>query len=184
MSLKLTLASLASLASLTTFGACASTNAPSATAATTPAEAPPRALRFDTVLSGTPQNLAVTIHAKVADVCGIPAGNAYFTTNSDHLDAQDQTVIVMVAECMTTGKLKDRAVLATGFADYTGTYDENNDLGLKRSRMVATELIARGVAADRIFIRSYGERGASYPGNTSVDRKVELRLVDANEAAL
>lgn len=179
MSLELAFASFVSIALLGS--ACASTPAPSATAATEP---PPRALRYDTVLSGTPQNLAVKIHAEVADVCGIPAGKAFFETNSDRLDAQDQTVLVMVAECMTTGKLKGRTILATGFADYTGTYDANNDLGLKRSRAVATELIARGVSADRIFIRSYGERGASYPGDTSVDRKVELRLVDAEEAAL
>ena len=148
------------------------------------ADEKPRAIRYDTELAGTPNNLTVNIHDEVARICNIPQDTAFFDYNSVTLDAQDQTVLIMVAECMNNGPLKGRAVIASGYADYRGAYVANADLGLDRSRAVAAELMNRGVSAERIFIRSYGEIGASYPGDMAIDRRVELRLVEPTEAPI
>lgn len=182
MSLKL-ITSFASLASFASIGlaACGSSGEHRGARA---ADEKPRAIRYDTELAGTPNNLTVNIHEEVARICGIPQDTAFFDYNSTKLDAQDQTVLVMVADCMNNGPLKGRSVIASGYADYRGGYVQNADLGLERSRAVATELMNRGVSPDRIFIRSYGEIGASYPGEMAVDRRVELRLVEATEAPI
>ena len=179
MSYKL-ITSFACLASLSSVGlaACGSSGEHRGSRG---ADEKPRAIRYDTELAGAPNNLTVTIHEEVARVCGIPQDTTFFDYSSDKLDAQAQTVIVMVADCMNNGALKGRSVIASGYADYRGAYVANADLGLARSRAVATELVARGVSADRIFIRSYGEIGASYPGDMTIDRRVELRLVEATE---
>jgi outer membrane protein OmpA-like peptidoglycan-associated protein len=116
-----------------------------ATAKATPAPEAPRALRYDTVLSGVPYNLKVDIHQDVAEVCNLPAGKPFFAFDSSRLDAQDKTILVMIADCMKTGPLAGRSVLLTGFADHVGEYDYNVSLGLSRSKSVADELIELGV---------------------------------------
>lgn len=144
----------------------------------------PRAMRYDTVAAGQPTSVLVEIGEMIADECDVPAGKAYFNYASDSLDAQDRVILSLVAECMKTGALANKPILLIGYTDYRGGYDNNDALGLERSKVVAAELVKHGVSPDRIFVRTWGERGANYPDFIEGDRRVELRLVEPDTKTL
>jgi peptidoglycan-associated lipoprotein len=85
-------------------------------------------------------------------------------------------VIKQVAECFTTGPMKDQRLHLVGRADARGSTEYNDTLGMRRANEVATHLQELGVAADKIDKSSRGERDArgTDEATRSVDRRVDI----------
>lgn len=140
----------------------------------------PTARRYDDVVAGNDRRMKVEASGDIMRACDLYANKAYFEYASDGLDPDDKIVVQKVAECMKEGKLAGRSILVTGYTDFTGPKAMNQDLGLDRSRAVAVELVNNGIPAQRIFVRSRGERDAKYKTDTGMvyDRKIVLSLVE------
>lgn len=146
--------------SLLTFGACAQQT---------------KAVRYDEAATTKPDMTEVEIGPRVADACHLDSAKAFFGYNSSALDASSQVFADQLAECMQTGALKDKKILVVGYTDPRGSANYNQELGMDRSQSVASRLVACGVASDRIFVKSGGER-ADDP--QFYNRRVEIRMAD------
>lgn len=75
-----------------------------------------------------------------------------------------------------------RVVMVEGFADSTGTTQHNQALSERRAGAVRTELLALGVASERISMRGYGESNPvasnDSEANRQLNRRVEIVLSD------
>lgn len=80
----------------------------------------------------------------------------YFAFDSFALSPQMQETIKANAEIFNT-QIPNASILIEGNCDEWGTDEYNQALGLKRAKAAKEALIARGVAADRISLKSYGE---------------------------
>lgn len=140
----------------------------------------PTARRYDDVMAGSERRMEIEASGDIMKKCDLAANKAYFSYASDNLDEDDKLVVQKVAECMKDGKLIGRSILVTGYTDFTGPRAMNLDLGLERSRAVADQLVGYGIPAQRIFVRSRGERDAKYTSDNGMvyDRKIVLTLVE------
>ncbi|MFO0749520.1 MAG: OmpA family protein [Myxococcota bacterium] len=140
----------------------------------------PKAIRYDDAMAGRNKRTEVEIAGSVVKACHLATNRAYFDYASDGLDDDDKAIVGEVAACMESGALRGRSILVTGYTDLTGTKPDNAALGLSRSEAIAAELHARGVPANRIFVRSRGEKDAKYidADDMKYDRKVILTLVE------
>lgn len=140
----------------------------------------PSASRYDDLLRCERRAVEVEIDEGMARVCGLPTDLAYFEEGSDWLDDRDKSTVHRLALCMKHGALRDRQILVTGYTDQLGEADDNDRLGLMRGMAIAAELRTHGVASERIYIRSRGEKAAR--GETGAarerERKVVLSLVE------
>jgi outer membrane protein OmpA-like peptidoglycan-associated protein len=72
-------------------------------------------------------------------------------------------------------------VVVEGHTDDVGSEDYNLKLSKQRARSVASYLIAKGVAPDRIEVVGYGESKPKYPNTTeenrAKNRRVEIKLL-------
>jgi OmpA family protein len=84
-------------------------------------------------------------------------GNINFDFDSDRLDATTRQQIAEIAiQIQETNSYKRSVVV--GYTDAMGTSGYNYELGLRRARVVADELVAAGVPVDRIgTIQSRGK---------------------------
>jgi len=141
-----------------------------------------QAQRFDDLVASRQHDYDVDIEGEVLQVCGLDNSRSYFSYDSSALSPDDQALLGDVGRCMTSGRLQGRSILVTGYTDREGSKDYNLELGLARSRAVATELAARGVPQTRIYLRSRGEDRASGDNTAgrALDRKVELRVLARN----
>lgn len=97
-----------------------------------------------------------------------------FGLDSAVLDGQTITALNEAADFLTAHS--EQVVDISGHTCPLGTDDYNDRLGLRRAEAVATYLMSRGIAADRLHTATAGERHllsadkAGYPG----DRRAEL----------
>jgi outer membrane protein OmpA-like peptidoglycan-associated protein len=94
------------------------------------------------------------------------------------LTSVDRDVLDQIAQCLTQGPLKGRAVQLVGRADPRGTEEYNLGLGDRRAREVASYLQRLGVATGKIKEMTRGALDASgrdEPG-WRVDRRVDVEL--------
>jgi outer membrane protein OmpA-like peptidoglycan-associated protein len=137
------------------------------------------ARRYDDVLSNGTRDFKIDAGPEVLGTCGLDASRSYFAYNSSELSEEDKVQLAEVGRCLTSGRLRGRSILVTGYTDSSGDRPDNYELGFARSTAVATELSTRGVPQTRIFLRSRGEGRAE--GDTdegrALDRKVDLRAV-------
>lgn len=91
----------------------------------------------------------------------------------------DRDVLEQVAECLTRGPLKDRAVRLVGRADPRGTDEYNLALGTRRAQAVGSYLLRLGVPAPRLTPTTRGDLDAVGDDETGWqrDRRVDLQLV-------
>ena len=96
---------------------------------------------------------------------------------SDLLPA-DIDVLKQIAECFTTGPLKDAGLRLVGRADPRGTLEYNDHLGMRRSNSVATKLEEFGVGAERIDKISRGKRDARGTDEETwqIDRRTDVQM--------
>ena len=82
------------------------------------------------------------------------------------------------------GSYPDTDIAIVGHTDNSGTATYNQALSLRRADAVATNLIVKKIAADRITTLGYGEQNAKYSNTTTggqaQNRRVEF-LITANE---
>ncbi|MBL8784133.1 MAG: OmpA family protein [Deltaproteobacteria bacterium] len=140
------------------------------------------AQRYDDVVATRQHDYDIEPEGEVLAMCGLDNSRSYFAYDSSALSADDQALLGDVGRCLTSGRLQGRSILVTGYTDQEGTKNYNLELGLARSRAVATELAARGVPQTRIYLRSRGEDRAKGDSNAgrALDRKVELRVLARN----
>ena len=70
-----------------------------------------------------------------------------------------------------------RRVKIEGHTDDVGHYRYNSKLGKRRAEVVKNCLLAKGVAADKIVVRSYGERKPEASNKTDAGRAKNRRVV-------
>jgi len=139
------------------------------------------AVRYDRAAADNDRRTEIEIGEQVSTACSLSSNKAFFTYNGTTLDPADKATLHNIAHCMTTGNLKDDTIIVMGHTDTTGSKAYNAELGMNRAEMVAKYLVEEGgVAATRIFVKSYGESGAK--GNDAdgnpYDRRVELRVTE------
>jgi peptidoglycan-associated lipoprotein len=96
---------------------------------------------------------------------------------SDVLPEQTD-VLKQVADCFTTGPLKDARLQLVGRADPRGSVAYNNGLGMRRANQVATDLEKLGVDPSKIGRTSRGKLDARGREEASwaIDRRVDILL--------
>lgn len=109
--------------------------------------------------------------------CGMEAPTVYFEYDSANVRRAAQIELTELAECMERAPLADRRLEIIGHADERGTEQYNEGLGLRRATAVADQLVAHGLARNRVQTRSRGEEAANDPPEWT-DRRVVIRLQD------
>jgi OOP family OmpA-OmpF porin len=135
------------------------------------------------------QDKCPTIHAKTADGCPAPVveaapvappkklvlGDVLFATNEATLtESSVETLDKAAASLKEWGDVK---IEVAGYTDNTGTDEHNEKLSLHRADAVRTYLIGKGVAADRLTAKGYGESNP-VASNDTVEGRTENRRVE------
>ncbi len=76
-----------------------------------------------------------------------------------------------------------RRIEVAGHADRRGSHAHNDPLSRRRANAVVDYLVLRGVGADRLVPKGYGEREAAGTDHDR-DRRVEFRILDGEAAGL
>ena len=145
----------------------------SACASTTPSSS-----KVDTRVSSSTE---VDLDTSISSACGLKLDRAYFPYASAMVSDDDKSTIAKLATCMKSGgSLAKRAILTTGYADADGGTGYNSGLAITRGDSVAAELKVQGIEANRIYVRSMGERSANptMDANKAYDRRVEIRVIE------
>ncbi|EAK9994383.1 peptidoglycan-associated lipoprotein Pal [Campylobacter lari] len=82
--------------------------------------------------------------------------NVYFDFDKFNVRSDMQKVIANNAKIFNK-EVVNAAIVVEGNCDEWGTDEYNQALGLKRAKAVKESLVAQGVNADRISVKSYGE---------------------------
>jgi OOP family OmpA-OmpF porin len=102
-----------------------------------------------------------------------------FETNSDHLTASSADDLDEAAR--TLNENPDMHVVVAGHTDSMGNDQYNLNLSQKRAEMVKKYLVEKGVSADRLTARGFGETEPVASNDTargrSQNRRVELRIL-------
>ena len=111
--------------------------------------------------------------------------NIYFNTDSNSIRSGFYyTMLDDVAEIML--KNKDVTFSVAGYTDNVGTDEYNLKLSERRSNEARNYLIERGVEADRISAKGYGEVNPKYSNDTEqgkqLNRRVEIKSVGYYES--
>lgn len=111
------------------------------------------------------------------DLDGAKSAPKYDFDRTD-LQAGDRQTLGRVAECLTTGALKGRALQLIGRADPRGEADYNMSLGAQRASGVADYLAHLGIERGRLGITSRGELDATGTSEAGwqLDRRVDIVL--------
>ena len=123
--------------------------------------------------AGTPAGTKV-------DETGCPAAplileGVKFETNKAILTAGSSVTLDKVASTLMAHPTEKIEI--EGYTDNSGTSDYNHQLSLKRAETVKAYLVSKGVAADRLTTKGFGEENPLVP-NTSAANKQENRRVE------
>jgi len=79
----------------------------------------------------------------------------------------------------------ERKVQVEGFTDNTGSEDFNQELSQKRADAVATAIVQRGIASERVRALGYGEEfpkaSNNNPGSRQLNRRVEIVVSNGDQ---
>lgn len=123
----------------------------------------------------------LALSGDIVQLCGIKAsGDASpnFEYNEDDLAPDDRAVLDQLAECLTKGALKGRAVALVGRADPRGTEEYNLGLGSRRAGTVSDYLTRLGVGQPQLAVNTRGSLDATGTDEASwaKDRRVDITL--------
>jgi len=131
--------------------------APIAPVATTPAPAPEAPVQQ----AQLPTNLPKT----------------YFDFDIHSLSAEASQTVADIANVLQN---VEGLILLEGHTDNSGTDAYNQALSMRRANAVRDALVSRGIAADRLRVRGFGERQSAATNSTSegraLNRRVEVTL--------
>ena len=104
----------------------------------------------------------------------------HFEFDKSDLMPGDLEVLSKIAECFSTGPLKNDNMQLVGRADPRGSTEYNDALGMRRADTVANFLVGKGIASGRIEKTSRGERDATGTDEASwaKDRRVDVLRVE------
>jgi outer membrane protein OmpA-like peptidoglycan-associated protein len=97
-----------------------------------------------------------------------------FTINSSALSEAAKTNLEKVASVFV--KYPETNILIEGHTDNTGPADYNMELSKKRAYSVSEFLQSKGVAANRLDIKWYGETQPKVPNTTDANRTLNRRV--------
>jgi hypothetical protein len=100
--------------------------------------------------------------------------NVNFDFDKRSLNATGKSMAMKIAD--TLSKEASLRVVLQGHADYIGTEQYNDVLGLDRAKAVREELIALGVSPERLSTVSFGETMPLIDEQTSEARKANRRV--------
>lgn len=89
----------------------------------------------------------------------------FFAYDSHELTDNAQEVLDTQVNWLNARKHKNVNVIVQGYCDERGTREYNLALGERRANSVKDYLVAKGVAADRISVISYGKERPAVLGN-------------------
>jgi outer membrane protein OmpA-like peptidoglycan-associated protein len=102
-----------------------------------------------------------------------------FKINSSVLSEEARVNLGKVAGIFI--KYPETNILIEGHTDNTGTPEYNMELSRKRAYAVSDYLVSKGVSANRMDIKWYGETQPKYPNdndaNRALNRRVELGIM-------
>lgn len=105
--------------------------------------------------------------------------NVYFDFDKFDIKRDMQKVISDNASIFNN-QASDSSIVVEGNCDEWGTDEYNQALGLKRAKSVKESLVAQGVSADRISVKSYGETNPVCTERTKAcdaqNRRAEFKL--------
>lgn len=137
-------------------------------AACTPRQTPAPITNANDVVSNQPK---IIDYSKPASMNVLNQTRFYFGFNSIKLAANDLTVLKAHAEYLK--KHPGIHIILMGYSDPVGHVKYNQALARRRAQAIANQLIADGVAKNRISIVSYGEMAKSGQSHAS-ERRVDL----------
>jgi peptidoglycan-associated lipoprotein len=124
----------------------------------------------------------IALSGDIAELCEIkpssPDANPKFDYDKDELTTADRAVLDKLAACLTTGKLKGKAVSLIGRADPRGTEEYNLGLGSRRAETVSTYLARLGVGKPQLAVTTRGALDATGTDEAGwqKDRRVDITL--------
>jgi peptidoglycan-associated lipoprotein len=120
------------------------------------------------------EDLARACKLHMNDIASAPK----FDFDKSELQAADRDVLAKVAECLTSGPLKGKAVKLVGRADPRGEAQYNMALGANRANGVADYLARLGVDKKQLESTSRGELDAvgTDEAGWQTDRRVDIVL--------
>ena len=154
---------------------------------TPPAEAPPQTTQARvTPPAPEPKPVSPTLSAddEVLAACKLAIDNTdaqpHFEFDKSDLMPGDLEVLSKIAECFSTGPLKNDNMQLVGRADPRGSTEYNDALGMRRADSVAKFLTEHGINSGRIEKTSRGERDATGTDEASwaKDRRVDVLRVE------
>jgi len=154
-------------------------------AAPPPAAAPPPPVSITQttshVVPAAPQP-ELNVSDEILRTCKIEFDNLdtapKFDFDKSDLRSGERTLLQKVAECVTTGPLKGRALQLVGRADPRGEVEYNFVLGASRAESVRSYLMQLGVDGSMISTTSRGKLDATGTDEATwqLDRRVDLDL--------
>jgi outer membrane protein OmpA-like peptidoglycan-associated protein len=100
-----------------------------------------------------------------------------FPFDSAKTRAQDRARLEALASCLNHESMLDRRVMLVGRTDASGTTSYNEELGKKRANRIKELLVQYGLAANRIEMKSAGEKdtkGDLPEYSQGYDRRVDV----------
>jgi peptidoglycan-associated lipoprotein len=129
---------------------------------------------------------SVSVSGDIVAACGLkvtqPDANPKFDYDKDELTAEDRAVLDQIAQCLTTGALKGKAVALIGRADPRGTEEYNLGLGSRRAHSVSQYLVRLGVQQPQLAVTTRGALDAKGTDDATwkEDRRVDIQLQPAS----
>lgn len=97
-----------------------------------------------------------------------------FETNSDKIRSDAYGVLNELAKALRDS-LPDAVLLVAGHTDSQGSANYNLNLSQRRAQAVKNYLVNRGIAANRLIVKGYGEAHPMASNNTSDGRALNRR---------
>lgn len=123
----------------------------------------------------------LNLSGDIIKLCNIKAsgsGSPTFDYDKEDLAPEDRAVLDQLAECLTKGALKGKAVSLVGRADPRGTEEYNLSLGSRRASSVSGYLTRLGVGEPQLAVNTRGALDATGTDEAGwqKDRRVDITL--------
>jgi len=129
-------------------------------------------------------NSTIYLSDRLRQTCGMAAIESAkdapkFDFDQSAILPEDRDVLAQVAQCLTTGPLKGRAVKLVGRADPRGTQEYNMALGERRANAALKYLTGLGVPGPQLGETSRGALDATGTDDAAwrMDRRVDIDVV-------
>jgi outer membrane protein OmpA-like peptidoglycan-associated protein len=131
--------------------------------------------------------IGVVVTEELREACGLPRRQqaARFSFDGRRLRPNGEDDLAGVVRCLASDRLGEASLVIVGHTDPRGEEDYSEKLGMHRADAAREYLVDRGIAHERIAIRSQGARDAKGTNESSwaLDRFVELRLAEPRSQA-